>query len=107
MIKEILAPVPGGAWPRQCPDPPRETYAVYFDDVTADGPDNINLIFTHDVTAELYAPTVEAADEAEAAIEAILDARGVRWTKQSKYWLKAIQRFQTIYEFTYIEKRSE
>lgn len=105
MIAEILKQVPGGAWHARCSAPPATTYAIYFDDVEADGPDNMNLIFHHNVTVELYEPTRDNATEA--AIEAILDARGVRWTKQSKYWLKAIQRFQTIYEFTYIEKRSE
>ena len=85
------------------PQPPKETYAVYMDDVTADGPDGINAIFTHDVTVELYEPRPD--DAAEAGIAAALDAAGLPWTKQDRYWLQDVQRYQVIFEFTYIEKR--
>lgn len=81
---------------------PDETHAVWFDDITADGPDGYNRIFTHDVTVELYAAKLDP--EAEAAIEAELDARGLPWEKQAAYWLDEVQRYQTIYEFTYITK---
>jgi hypothetical protein len=84
-------------------DPPAGTYAVYFDEVTADGPDGINRIFIHDITVELYEPRQDV--EAEAAIEAAIDAQGRPWAKQSRYWLKSINRYQVIYEFSYIEKR--
>lgn len=83
--------------------PPAETYAVYTDDVETDGPDGINAIFTHDYTVELYEPTPD--DATEAAIEAALDAEGLRWDKQDRYWLQDVQRYQVIYEFTHIEKR--
>lgn len=81
---------------------PEETHAVWFDDITADGPDGVNRIFTHDIMVELY----EAApdDAAETAIEAELNARGLPWTKQDRYWLPDVQRYQVIYEFTYISK---
>ena len=103
MIKDILKPVPGAAWAGRCPTPPGCTYAIYFDDVDADGPDGLNLIFTHNVTVELYA--LRPDDETEAAVEAEMNARGLRWTKQTQYWLDSIKRYQTIYEFSYIEKR--
>lgn len=83
--------------------PPAETYAIYLDDVTADGPDGINAIFTHDYTVEIYAPTQD--DEACAALETALNAEGLRWTVQDWYWLQDVQRYQKIYEFTHIEKR--
>lgn len=81
---------------------PEETHAVWFDDITADGPDGVNRIFTHDIMVELY----EAApdDAAETAIEAELNARGLPWTKQDRYWLPDVQRYQVIYELTYITK---
>jgi len=107
MIDDILKDVPGAAWPARCPEPPPVTYAVYFDEEDADGPDipgdDSPLVITHDVTVELYEPTPDP--ETEAAIEAELKARGILWTKQARYWLSAAQRFQVIYEFTYIEKR--
>lgn len=83
--------------------PPSGTYAVYDDDIEADGPDGINLLFTHDVAVEVYEPKPDK--ETERAIEAALDAEGLRYEKQPRYWLQDEQRYQVIYEFTYIEKR--
>lgn len=81
---------------------PEGTHAVWFDDVTTDGPDGYNRIYTHDVTVELYEPKPDPT--AEAALEAELDARGLPWTKQARYWLDDVQRYQVVYEFTYILK---
>ena len=103
MIKTILNAAGLPSWQGRAPSPPAETYAIYFDDVTADGPDGYNLIFTHDAMVELYEPTHD--DAAEAAIEAELNARGIPWTKQARYWLDSVRRYQVIYEFSYIEKR--
>lgn len=86
------------------PKPPAETYAVYTDDITGtDGPDGINSIFFHAVTVEVYEPAPD--DATETAIEAKLNAAGVRWTKQDRYWLQSEQRYQVIYEYDYIEKK--
>ena len=85
------------------PQPPASTYIVYFDDVETDGPDGENLILKHDYTLEVYEPTPD--DAAEAAIEAVLDEVGLRWSKQDRYWLQEEQRYQVIYELEYIEKR--
>lgn len=103
MIEQILtaAGIPSQA--AQFSDPPRVTYAVYFDSVTAEGPDaDASRIFTHDCTVELYAPTVDP--ETKARLEAELDARGIPYTTQGWYWLGTTQRYQEIYEFSYIEK---
>lgn len=83
--------------------PPSGTYAVYFDSVTADGPDYINRIFTHECTVEVYEPAPD--DSAEERIEAAINTEGLRWTKQDRYWLQEEQRYQVVYEFTYIERR--
>ena len=85
------------------PKPPAGTYAVYMDDVATDGPDGINRIYTHSITVELY--EAKPDDAAEAAIEAAIDAQGLPWTKQDRYWLDTEARYQVIYEFDYIEKR--
>ena len=82
--------------------PPGGNYAVYVDDIETDGPDGFNRIYTHDVTVELYEPAPD--DEAEAAVEAAINAQGLRWTKQDRYWLDDEQCYQVLYEFTYIEK---
>lgn len=84
--------------------PPTTTYAVWFDDLETDGPDGMPpMIFTHNVTVELYEPKKD--DAAVTALEAELTARGLHWTKQDRLWIKSEQMYQTIYEFTYIEKR--
>ena len=79
------------------------TYAVYTDDVATDGPDGLNLIKTHDITIELYESQPD--DAAEEALEAAMDAAGVRWKKRDRFWLQQEQKYQNIYEFTYITKR--
>lgn len=103
MIEEILSAssIPGSE--SRFPDPPPVTYAVWFDDVSTDGPDGINRIFTHNGTIELYEPAKD--DAAETTLEAELNARKLRWTKQARYWLSSVQRYQVIYEFSYIVKQ--
>ena len=89
-------------------DPPATTYAIYFDSQETDGPDPVNvaglpLIVSHSVSVELYEPEQDPA--AEAAIEAELNARGIPWSKEARYWLQNVQRYQVVYEFDYNEKR--
>ena len=87
-------------------NPPAKSYAVYFDDLDVSGPDpqpGAPQIVRHDVMVELYEPKADPA--AEAALEAELNARGIPWTKEDRYWLQNLQRYQVIYEFTYNEKR--
>lgn len=103
MIKKILQAAKIPAKESRYPDPPAGTYAIFFDDVETDGPDGLNWILYHNATVELYEPKKDSA--AEARIEAQLDAQGLSYTKQARYWLKDIQRYQVIYEFTIIEKR--
>lgn len=107
MIKEILSAAAVPFRQSHFMRPPAETYAVYFDDRTMDGADRVGhsavpCICEHDVTIELYEPTFD--DEKETAIEAELTARGVPWTKQDRYWLQDVQRYQVIYEFTFYTK---
>lgn len=86
---------------------PDGTHAVYFDDIEVTTADRGTAagaprIYTHNISVELY----EAApdDASESAIEAELDARGLPWSKQDRYWLKDVQRYQVVYEFTYTDK---
>ena len=104
MVKEILAAAGIKERGSRFVKPPAGTYAVWFDDLTTDGADCVPpSIFTHDVTLELYEPKKDAA--AVAALEAELTGRGLHWTKQDRSWIATEQMYQTIYEFTYIEKR--
>lgn len=80
-----------------------DTYVVYFDDREAAGADGLNCIISHNITLEVYEARPD--DATEAAIEAALDAYGLEWTSQARYWIAEEQRYQVIYEFTYYEKR--
>ena len=102
MVKEILNATGLPYRRSRFLKPPSGTYAVYMDDISRDGADGINLISYHDITVEVYEPTPD--DKAEAALEAALDAAGLTWTKQDRYWLQTEQRYQVIYEFSYIIK---
>ena len=92
------------------PKPPAGTYAVYFDGMDVDAADRVTpvtgaelpRIYHHDVRVEVYEPSPD--DKTEAAIEAELDARGLPWSKEDRYWLQDVQRYQVIYEFSYTSK---
>lgn len=104
MVKEILTAAGIQERGARFLKPPAGTYAVWRDDLDTDGPDNLApCIFTHNVTIELYEPKKDAA--AVASLEAQLNARGLHWTKQDRFWISSEQFYQTIYAFNYIEKR--
>jgi hypothetical protein len=110
MIEEILTAA--GVLHRRArfPKPPADTYAVFFDDIDKDGADPVATpaadrqpgVYHHTSTIELYEPAPD--DKAEAAIEAELEARGIPWSKEDRYWLQDVQRYQVLYELTYTTK---
>lgn len=102
MIEKLLNAAGLPCWAGWTNSPPEGTYALYLDDVTAEGPDNRSGYRRHDVTVEVYEPAADP--NAEAALEAVLDEAGLHWTRQARYWLKDVQLYQTIYGFTYFEK---
>lgn len=111
MIKEILTAA--GVLHRRArfPKPPDDTYAVFFDDVERNGADPVTPlnggllpgVYQHSGRIELYEPKPD--DEKEAAIEVELDAQGLDWSKEDRYWLQDVQRYQVLYEFTYYTKK--
>lgn len=82
--------------------PPAETYGILLDDITADGADDKNFTYTHDTTLELYEPKPDPT--AEKSLEDWLNDRGLKWTKQSRYWITEALRYQVVYDFSYTEK---
>lgn len=110
MVNEILEAVNIPFRETRFPDPPASAYAIFMESRTMNAADRVTLtsgvklpgVMTCDVTIELYAPTRDR--ETEVAIEEELIAHGLSWKKQEAYWLEKIQRYQTIYEFTYYEK---
>lgn len=102
MIDEILKALGVPYRETQFTRMPSGDFAVYMDDVTADGPDCCNRIFTHDITVELY--EAKPNPKLEATLEGHLNSLGIKWSKQARYWVTGADRYQVIYEFTYIEK---
>lgn len=110
MIKEILTTAGVQHRRTRWPRPPADTYAVYFDSLTVEAPDPVTpptreglpRVYFHDVTVEVYEPHPD--NDAETAIEAELNARGIPWEKQDRYWLQETQRYQVIYTFSYTSK---
>lgn len=82
--------------------PPRSTFAIYNDSYTRRGADDLNAIYEHDLTIELYQYTADK--DSEKRLEAQLDALGLEFDKQERYWLQDEQLYQVIYEFSYITK---
>ena len=104
MVNEILAAAGIQERGSRFLKPPAGTYAVWFDDIETDGPDGQPArIFTHNCTIELYEPKKDQTAVSE--LEAELDTRGLHWTRQDRIWLITEQMHQTIYEFSYTEKR--
>lgn len=105
MVEEILSAVFGDKYNQtRFPVPPAGTYAVWTDDTDTDGPDDMAPMITHhDVTIEVYAPKPDPA--AEAALEAAMSASGLKWSKEDRYWLTSEKLYQTVYDFSYTEKR--
>lgn len=81
---------------------PRVTFAVYLDSIRRRGADNLNLITEHTTTIELYEYAPDP--DAEARIEAQLDAIGQAYEKGERTWIDEEQIYQTIYTFDYISK---
>lgn len=104
MIKSVLMAAAIPHQEAQYPDPPQDTFAVYLESVDSDGADNSVDIFKHSCTIELYAPTIPAGNEDRARLFAELCSRGVHYTTQGWYWLKALRRYQEVITFTYCEK---
>ena len=105
MIKEIAKAAGLKLRETRHQKPPSGVYGVYMDAVEASGADRMNCLRTHEYTLEVYAPSADAAEATEEAIETALDERGIPWTKQGRYWLADEQKYQEIYEFSHIEKR--
>lgn len=82
--------------------PPKTTYAIYNESIERRGGDNVNLISQHDVTIELYEHTPDP--KTEKILESTLDALGIEYEKQPRYFIQEEQIYQVVYDFTYHQK---
>lgn len=104
MVKDLLTAAGIQERGSRFTKPPAGTYAVWFDHVTAGGADGqAPSIFRHDITLELYSPKQD--QQSEASIEQQLGLRGLEWEKGERYWIQTEQLYQTVYDFSYTEKR--
>ena len=102
MVDKILKPTGIPYKESRFLKPPEKTYAVFNDAIERRGGDNINLVTSHDITIELYEYKIDS--KAEKAIESQLDAYGIEYRKEPRYWIQEEQLFQVVYEFSYINK---
>ena len=82
--------------------PPKDTYAVYFDDVDFYGADDLIKIMQHDVRIEVYSEKID--HELELQIETKMRGLKLEFTKGERNWLNDIRRYMLVYYYTYTEK---
>lgn len=82
--------------------PPKETHAIFMDDITRTGADKENKISEHEYTIELYEYKPDL--KTEKLIEERLDELGQPYVKQSRIWIESEQWYQTVYEFSLTTK---
>lgn len=82
--------------------PPKETYLVWLDAVERGGDDLTNRISEHSITFELYAYSPDS--KSEKAVEAILDAHALEWSRMERTWLTTEQLYMTTYYFDFTTK---
>ena len=82
--------------------PPKETYAVYFDDVTFRGADDLIGIEDHTVRIEVYGDVIN--HDIESKIETRLIDLKLEFDKGERTWLNSEQMFMTTYTVQYTTK---
>lgn len=84
---------------------PKTTFAVFFDSVdTTASADLTNNIKRHDITIELYEYAPDPTSRS--ALESAMDARAIKWERSDTMWLTEEQIYETIYTFSYFERRA-
>lgn len=106
MIDAILTDVGISYRHTRFQSPPEETYAVYTQDMSAEGADAMQggvYFVTNEITVNLYEPSPD--EDTERTLEDTIASYGCEWRKQDRQWLQDEQRYQVTYTFNYIEKR--
>lgn len=84
--------------------PPAPPFITFTDQITKRGSDDSNCIAERIIDVELYSDKIDKV--AEAAIEALLDAKPVAYSRE-RIWVQTERFFQTIYSFELTEKTQE
>ena len=83
--------------------PPRETYAVYFDDIDHFGGDDLIALEYHAVRIEVYSEYIDR--EVEAQIEQKLIDLNIPFNVNERTWLNSEQLYMTVFYFEYTIKK--
>lgn len=83
---------------------PSYPYGTYDDIVLIRGNDEKLTIVEHDTSIELYTDRID--EESEGLIEAWLNQKNFEF-KKSRVWVDSEKHFQSIYEFSFIEKKGD
>ena len=83
---------------------PAYPYGIYDDVVLFRGDDERLTIAEHDTTIELYTERVD--EKSEGLIEAWLNNKNFEF-KKTRIWIESEKHFETIYEFSFIEKKGD
>lgn len=84
--------------------PPKDTYAVFFDDVVFRGADDLIGIEEHSLRIEVYASVIDK--NIESNIEQKLIELSLEFDKGERIWLNEVERYMTPYYIDYTKKRS-
>ena len=89
---------------------PDGVFAVWGDEIRADGSDERISELYHAVTVELYEPAEwQGREERDALIDALNEAYADGlidpWRSEMRVWLADVRLFMTTFEFEYLERR--
>lgn len=84
-------------------NPPSETYAVYYEEITRRGADLLNCITEHDVTLEVYSYDFHDEDAVRAVAD-VLDYHALEYKRYETTYINSEHLFQTRFEFSFTDK---
>lgn len=87
--------------------PPKKTYAVYNDDYSVSGSDDVALLIRKSITIEVYEyrSDKEVIRKIENSLDNYYPLMVDGWKKEDRYYIDSENIYQTVYTFEYIEKR--
>lgn len=81
--------------------PPALPYIVFSEEMDVNGADNKNCIADRKISIELYSDKINRV--AEQLVENLLNKKSIEY-KKNRIWIESEMFFQTMYDFSLIEK---
>lgn len=104
LIEEILSEAGIPAAETLFLEPPDGVFAVWGDEVEAEGSDFRNEVATHNYTLEVYEPRDAQSPKAHRSLQEILNINGIEFHKGARIFYQDIQYFCTTYSFGVVER---